>query len=142
MLYTPLINKALIISFTAHKNQTDKNGIPYIYHPYHLAEQMDTEYEICTALLHDVIEDTNMTIQDLREEGFPDEIINAINVLTHRKNQPYTKYINNIKKNELAKKVKLADLKHNSDSTRITSLTEKDEARLRKYKNAINTLTE
>ena len=99
MIYTPLINKALIISFTAHKNQTDKNGIPYIYHPYHLAEQMDTEYEICTALLHDVIEDTNMTIQDLREEGFPDEIINAINVLTHRKNQPYTKYINNIKQN-------------------------------------------
>ena len=133
MIYTPLINKALIISFTAHKNQTDKNGIPYIYHPYHLAEQMDTEYEICTALLHDVIEDTNMTIQDLREEGFPDEIINAINVLTHRKNQPYTKYINNIKQNELAKKVKLADLKHNSDSTRITSLTEKD--------NAIDTLT-
>ena len=141
MIYTPLINKALKISFTAHKNQTDKNGIPYIYHPYHLAEQMDTEYEICTALLHDVIEDTNMTIQDLREEGFPDEIINAINVLTHRKNQPYTKYINNIKQNELAKKVKLADLKHNSDSTRITSLTEKDKARLRKYKNAIDTLT-
>ena len=82
-----------------------------------------------------------MTIQDLREEGFPDEIINAIDVLTHRKNQPYIKYINNIKQNELAKKVKLADLKHNSDSTRITSLTEKDEARLRKYKNAIDTLT-
>lgn len=142
MLYTPLINKALIISFAAHKNQTDKNGIPYIYHPYHLAEQMDTEYEICTALLHDVIEDTNMTIQDLREEGFPDEIINAINVLTHRKNQPYIKYINNIKQNELAKKVKLADLKHNSDSTRITSLTEKDKERVLKYKNAINTLTE
>lgn len=141
MIYTPLINKALIISFTAHKNQTDKNGIPYIYHPYHLAEQMDTEYEICTALLHDVIEDTNMTIHDLREEGFPDEIINAINVLTHRKNQPYTKYINNIKKNELAKKVKLADLKHNSDSTRITSLTEKDKERVLKYKNAIDTLT-
>lgn len=143
MIYTPLTVKALKIAYEAHQGQYDKSGIPYIFHPYHLAEQMDNEYTICIALLHDVIEDTSITIQDLEKE-FPVEITEAIKLLTHTHDDKYEEYIVKIKENELAKIVKLADLKHNLDESRLTNgnnISNKEQKRLReKYLSAMELL--
>src|SRR5690554_2291882 len=99
MIYTPLTKKALIIAYEAHKDQLDKSGLPYVFHPFYLAEQMDDEFTTCVALLHDVVEDSNYTIQDLIDKGFPTEVIEAIRILTHSKNIPYFEYINKVKSN-------------------------------------------
>lgn len=140
MLYTELTKKAMQIAFDAHKEQVDKNGIPYIYHPVHLAEQMSTEYEICVALLHDTVEDGDITFDDLIEAGFPEEVIEAIRLMTHDKSVPYMEYVRKIKDNPIAKVVKLADLRHNSDLSRLDHVTEKDLKRKRKYAQAIQLL--
>ena len=140
MLYTPLTKKAMKIAFEAHKNQTDKNGIPYIYHPIHLAEQMDSENTICVALLHDVVEDTSITFEDLQVEGFSGGIIDALKLLTHDDAVPYMEYVKEIRKNPIATKVKLADLRHNSDLTRLDEVNEKALKRVEKYKDAIKIL--
>lgn len=119
MKYTELTNKALKIAYNAHHGQLDKAGLPYIFHPLYLAEQMSDEVTICVALLHDVLEDTNVTIEELKKE-FPDEIMTALQLLTRDKNTKYFDYIRKIKKNPVATKVKLADLEHNSDLTRFS----------------------
>ena len=141
MLYTKLTKKAMKIAFAAHKNQTDKNGIPYIYHPIHLAEQMADEKTICVALLHDVVEDTDITFEQLAREGFPDDIIEALKLLTHDDSIQYMDYVKEIKSNPIAAAVKLADLKHNSDLTRLDVIDEKAINRAEKYKNAIRLLS-
>lgn len=140
MIYTQLTKKAINIAYNAHMGQFDYFGIPYIFHPIHLAEQMDTEQECVVAILHDVVEDTDVTIEEL-EKDFPIEIINAIKLLTHDKSVDYMEYIRYIKKNPLATKVKLADLTHNSDLTRLNEITDKDIRRTEKYKKAIEFLT-
>lgn len=142
MLYTPLIKKALLISFNVHKDQFDKSGTPYIYHPFHLAEQMQDEYTICVALLHDTVEDGKITLDYLRSEGFPDEIVEAVKLMTHKKRVPYLDYIRNLKKNPIACAVKIADLEHNMDVTRLNVLDTKTYERLEKYKKAIQILKE
>ena len=139
MINTSNTRKAMKIAFDAHIDQVDKSGVPYIYHPIHLAEQMETEDECIVALLHDVVEDTKITFEQL-EKDFSSEIIDALKLLTHNKNVDYIKYINNIKNNPIAKKVKLADLKHNSDITRLEKVTKKDEERREKYRKAIEIL--
>ena len=106
---------ALKIATEAHKGQVDKAGVPYINHPLTVASLVDTEEEKIVALLHDTIEDTNITEQDLIDYGFPNEIVEAVKLLTHNKNVPYMDYVAKIKDNELARKVKIADLTHNSD---------------------------
>ena len=141
MIYTPNTKKAINIAYNAHMGQIDKFGIPYIFHPMHLAEQMDTEEECIVAILHDVIEDTEITFNQL-EEDFSGRVIEALKLLTHDKSVPYDDYIINLKDNPIAKKVKLADLKHNSDSSRLEHITTKDINRLEKYKNALNILLE
>lgn len=141
MLYTKLTKKAMKIAFEAHKNQTDKNGIPYIYHPIHLAEQMADEKTICVALLHDVVEDTDITFEQLVREGFPDDIIEALKLLTHDDSIQYVDYVKEIKSNPIAAAVKLADLKHNSDLTRLDVIDEKAINRAEKYKKAIRLLS-
>ena len=140
MLYTELTKKAMKISFDAHKNQVDKTGVPYVFHPMHLAEQMKDEYGCCVALLHDVIEDTDMTFEDLEKEGFPKDVIDALKLLTHDISIPYMDYVREIKKNELARKVKLADLRHNSDLSRLDIVDEKAISRQKKYLQAIELL--
>lgn len=142
MIYTDLTKKALCISFEAHKRQLDKGGLPYVYHPYHLAEQMNDEYSVCAALLHDVVEDTSITLSDLRKYGFPEEVVEAVRVMTHADGVPYMEYISKIKKNPIARKVKLADLRHNSDTSRLPFTDEKTAARIEKYKKAIELLSE
>ena len=118
MIYTPLTNKAMQIAYAAHHGQVDHGGIPYIFHPYHLAEQMTDEYTTCAALLHDVVEDTAVTLEELAAI-FPQEVVDAVALLTHAENVDYFDYVAAIKKNPIAKAVKLADLTHNSDRTRL-----------------------
>ena len=118
MVYTELTNKAMKIAYTAHHGQTDYNGIPYIFHPIHLAEEMDDEISTCVALLHDTVEDTAVTLEDLRRE-FPAEVVNAVRLLTHGEDVDYFDYVRAIRQNPIAVKVKLADLRHNGDPKRI-----------------------
>lgn len=137
-----MTKKAMKICFEAHKNQVDKNGIPYVFHPFHVAEQMTDEVTVSVALLHDVVEDSNITFEDLCNEGFPDDVIEALILLTHDESVPYLDYVAEIKTNPIAKAVKLADLQHNSDITRLGLITEKDLERIEKYKKAIELLNE
>ena len=141
MIYTDNTRKAMKIAYEAHNGQLDKSGVPYIFHPIHLAEQMTTEEECIVALLHDVVEDTDVTFEELQKE-FSSRIIEALKLLTHDKSVPYDEYILNLKENQIAKKVKLADLRHNSDKTRLEHLTPRDIMRNKKYEKAIKTLLE
>ena len=118
MIYTELTKKAMRLCFDAHKDQVDKTGLPYVFHPFHLAEQMADELSTVCALLHDVIEDTDYTFDDLRAMGFPQEVIEVLTLLTHEEGVPYMEYVQKIKPHPIAKQVKLADLRHNSDLTR------------------------
>ena len=136
IIYTHLTKKAMKICFAIHKEQKDKSGMPYVFHPFHLAEQMQTEDEICTALLHDVLEDSEMTLHQLAEAGFSEDTLAALQLLTHDKNVPYMDYITALKEHPIARKVKLADLAHNSDTGRLDVITEKDKKRLQKYQQA------
>lgn len=142
MIYTKMTKIALKMCFEAHKNQVDKSGMPYVFHPFHLAEQMQDEDTTIVALLHDVIEDTEYTIDDLRDRGFSDKVIDAISLMTHDLSVPYMEYVAQIKTNPIATAVKLADLKHNSDMTRLESITAKDEERAEKYRSAIELLAD
>ena len=123
MIYTELTNKAMRLAYKAHHGQVDQCGQPYVFHPFHLAEQMKDEYTVCIALLHDVVEDTSVTFEELSKE-FPKEVIDALRLLTHDKGTDYFEYVKAIKQNPLAKAVKLADLEHNSDQSRMVGCTE------------------
>ncbi len=152
MIYTPLTKKAMRIAYYAHHGQEDKGGVPYIFHPIHLAEQMEDEITACIALLHDVAEDTEVTIDKLAEI-FPPEVVNALKLLTHSRDVDYFDYIKAVKSDPLAKKVKLADIEHNLDETRTCEIevlsTQGDEEfcrqqkikRREKYKKAKEILT-
>ena len=140
MIYTNLTKKALKICFYADFNQVVKTGLPYVFHPFHLAEQMNSEDEVCVALLHDTVEDTDITFEDLINEGFNDNIISALKLLTHNDDSPYMDYIYKIKANPLARKVKLADLYHNSDLTRLDLTVDKIPPKYEIYLDAIKFL--
>lgn len=119
MIYTKLTNKAMRIAYDAHHGQLDCNGVPYIFHPFHVAEQMNDEISVCVALLHDVVEDTSLTVEELSRE-FPEEVVQAVSLLTHDKSVDYFDYLQQIKRNPYARNVKIADVLHNSDQSRIT----------------------
>jgi hypothetical protein len=178
MLYTPAINKALKLTAKLHTDQLDKNEVPYLAHPLHLAEQMDTEAEICAALLHDVLEDSSITAEELVARGIPETAVNAILLLTHEEGTPYLDYVQAIQDGDygtkkpvddhdaalarlyhagapsvdpgennpnldpvaegarIARKVKLADLKHNSELGRLSIVSSRDIKRLKKYREA------
>ena len=106
------------IAYEAHHGQVDKCGMPYIFHPYHLAEQMEDEYAVCVALLHDVLEDTDFP-REILEKEFPIAVMEAVDLLTHKEGVPYLEYVEKLKDNPLAQTVKLADLTHNCDNTRL-----------------------
>ena len=137
MIYTELTKKALKLCFEAHKDQVDKTNLPYVFHPFHLAEQMTDEISTVCALLHDVVEDTNTSFIDLENMGFPKEVIDVLKLLTHNDNTPYMDYVINLSQNKTAVKVKLADLKHNSDLTRLDVIDEYALQRKEKYAKAI-----
>lgn len=140
MIVTKLTEKALGICLAAHAEQVDLAGNPYYEHPVHLAEQMDDEATTCAALLHDVIEDTDTTLDDITLAGMPDAVVEAVGLLTHKRGTPYMDYIEGLADNPIAKKVKLADLEHNSDLSRLPEVTERDLKRIEKYKRAIELL--
>lgn len=127
MYYSDMVKKAMKIMFDAHKDDFDKGGYPYVFHPFYLATQVEGEYATCVALLHDLVEDHGdmYNFQTLLEIGFPIEVIDALKVLTHEKRVPYMEYIEKISKNEIARKVKIQDLKHNLDIRRTDGVKSK-----------------
>ena len=140
MYYSPLVKKASLIAYEAHKNDYDKGGYPYVMHPFYLAFQMGDEAAVCVALLHDVIEDhgDKYSFETLEAEGFPAEIVDAIRLLTHSPDLPYMDYVRAVGGNPLARKVKIADIKHNTDRSRLNGEgTPKDEL----YREALAYLT-
>lgn len=136
-----MLQKALQIITEAHKNQTDKAGQPYIFHLLRVSEKGQTETEKNCGLLHDLIEDTEWTFEDLKQEGFSDEIIRVLECVTKRENENYTDFIKRIAENPTAIKVKLNDLEDNLNIKRLSFLTEKDTERLNKYLTAHHFLT-
>ena len=142
MIYTCMTKKALKLCFEAHKDQLDKSGMPYVFHPFHLAEQMETEQTTVAALLHDVIEDTKYTFRHLEKMGFSADVIEALKLLTHNDGSEYMDYIKRIKQNPIARAVKLADLSHNSDITRLDTVDQKALERREKYLTAKKFLEE
>ena len=129
-----MTKKAIALMFEKHKNQVDKSGMPYVFHPFHVAEQMTDENTTIVALLHDIIEDTDVTFEDLRKNGFSDEVIEALTFLTHDPNINYYDYVERVGENDIARAVKIKDLEHNMDLSRIDNPTEKEYNRLEKYK--------
>src|ERR1700722_11730123 len=135
-----LLEQAIAIALLNHSGRTDKGGNPYILHPLRVMMHMDTIEEQIIAVLHDVIEDTDITIDYLVNSGFPASILRAIDLLTKKQNQSYPAYILAIRESPITIKVKLADLKDNLDQTRLKEITNADRLRIRKYKQAIKTL--
>ncbi|MCM1288985.1 MAG: GTP pyrophosphokinase [Clostridium sp.] len=140
MIYTALTKRAMEICYRAHAGQLDKGGMPYVFHPFHIAGQMEDEYSICVALLHDTVEDGGIELSELSDAGFPEEIVRTVDILTRRTDEPYMEYIERLKGNSLAVKVKLADLNHNSDMTRLNIITKQDMERKEKYEKAMEVL--
>jgi (p)ppGpp synthase/HD superfamily hydrolase len=133
-----LLEKAIGIALEIHAGQKDKAGLPYILHPLTVMLQMDTDDERVTAVLHDTIEDSRMTLDQLRQQlNLPDHIVEALDLLTHDKNAlSYDQYIERLRPYPLARKVKLADLRHNMEVTRIRQMAAKDMERLARYHRA------
>lgn len=143
MIYTELTNKALKLAYEAHHGQVDKGGVPYIFHPIHLAEQMEDETAACAALLHDVVEDTSVTLERLARE-FPREVVEAVRLLTREKGTDYFDYVRAIRQNPVARAVKRADLVHNADESRLagSGMPGEVQARQEKYRRALEILEE
>lgn len=134
------IEKAIQIALDAHKGHVDKGGHAYILHPLRVMYNVDGIEEKIVAVLHDVVEDSNYTFADLEQEGISLNCIEALMLLTHEKHIPYIDYIKRISANSIAKTVKLADLRDNSDSSRLVEITDEDKERLKKYGIAIDFL--
>jgi guanosine-3',5'-bis(diphosphate) 3'-pyrophosphohydrolase len=135
----PTIEDAIILATKAHRGQVDKANKPYILHPLRVMLKMDTEAEMMTAVLHDVIEDTKMSMDDLSD--YPEEVREAIYRLTHDEKVEYFDYVMACKENPIARKVKMADAQDNADLTRIIDPNEKDQKRRKKYQKVIEILT-
>lgn len=133
MIYTALTCKAMKIAYEAHHGQYDRNGVPYIFHPYHVAEQMIDEVTVCVALLHDVVEDTSVTMDELAKE-FPAEVIEALKLLTHEAGEEYLEYVKRVCTNPVAKAVKIADMTHNMDESRIYDKSKVSEKQIEHWK--------
>jgi (p)ppGpp synthase/HD superfamily hydrolase len=130
------LEKAILIAVQAHQGQEDKAGDPYILHPLRVMLRMDTETETIAAILHDIVEDTRWTKDDLRKEGFSEEVLEVVDCLTRKEKESYEEFIERVKLNPIARKVKLADLEDNMDVKRIKEPKEKDWERLKKYHRA------
>ncbi len=133
-----MILKAFFIAKNAHKGQIDKSGKKYINHPVAVASLVFTEKERVVALLHDVIEDTSITIEDLIKSGIPLDVVDAIKCLSKEENLEYFEYLKRVKSNKLARSVKIADLTHNMDLSRLNHISNEDFNRYKKYKRAMS----
>ena len=135
------LDRAIELAKQHHEGQTDKAGKPYIDHPLRVMNQVESEEEKIVAVLHDIVEDTNISLDDLRNEGFSEKVVSAVECLTKQDGENYDSYIERISFNPLAVKIKLADLEDNSDLTRLPEVTDKDLERLEKYDKALEKLT-
>jgi len=133
---------AINLATEKHREQTDKGGNPYIHHLTAVANALDNTENKIVAYLHDICEDTDMTLDELRNMGFTERIVNSVDVITKRKGQSYDEYLKDVRKDSNAWHVKIADLKNNMDITRINDPEEEDFARIEKYKKALEFLTE
>lgn len=124
------------IAYEAHAGQFDECGVPYIFHPLHVAESVTSEDACCAALLHDVIEDTSVTVEELRAAGMPPAVTFAVQLLTHAQDVDYLDYVRAIKASPVAREVKLADLSHNMDLSRLDRIAGEDIERNRLYAQA------
>jgi (p)ppGpp synthase/HD superfamily hydrolase len=136
------LEDALMLAAMAHRGQVDKAGQPYILHPIRLMLAMTGEQERMAALLHDVVEDSDVTLGDLTVAGYPVEVIETVGLLTHPAGMEYFDYIGRVRENPIARRVKVADLKDNLDLSRIASPSEKDRERMEKYRAALEILGE
>lgn len=130
------MDKAIQIAVQAHAGQMRKNGTPYILHPLRLMFKQESEELMTLAVLHDVVEDTAITIEDLQQEGFPETVIKALKLLTHDDDTPYETYIEQIASNPMARAVKLADLEDNMNLRELPEITQHDLERTAKYHKA------
>jgi len=135
------LEKAISLATDAHNGQEDKNGDPYILHPLRVMARVEPETEKIVAVLHDIIEDTDYTIENLREKGYSKEVLESIDCLTKRDSKDYDEYLQRCKLNSIARKVKIADLEDNMDIRRFNILKEEDLKRLNKYLRAWKHLT-
>ncbi len=131
---------AVQIAVRAHAGALDKSGQPYILHPLRVMQAQQTNDARMAGVLHDVVEDSDVTLTDLREAGIPESVLEAIALLTHDEVTPYEIYVQTLKSNPLARSVKLADLRDNMNVLRLPEFTEKDLRRLEKYRRAYETL--
>ena len=130
------LEQAIELAVKHHKGQYDKGGKPYILHPLRLMMSVDTDDEKIVAVMHDLVEDTHITIAYLRSAGFSEKVLSALDCVTNRDNEDYESFIERIAQNPLATKVKLADLEDNMDLSRISEPSKKDYKRIEKYKRA------
>lgn len=135
-----IINEAFEIALKAHEDQIDKAGQPYINHPIHVAVGVESDEEKAVALLHDVVEDSSVSLDDLRAQGLPEAVVEAVGAMTKREGEDYEGYLMRVKSNPIARVVKIADMEHNSDLSRIPNPTAKDWARVDKYKKGLELL--
>lgn len=140
MIYTENTKKAIRLMFKYQKDQIGKDNLPYVFHPWHVAESMKDEVRTIVALLHDVLEDTELTIEDIKNAGFSTEVVNALKLLTHNEGEDYYEYIKRIGTNPIARDVKISDLTHNSDLTRLSEINTEDKERTKKYQKSLTYL--
>jgi (p)ppGpp synthase/HD superfamily hydrolase len=131
-----LLEKAIEIALRAHAGQKGKDGSPYILHPLRVMTRVGTDEERIAAVLHDVVEDSDVTLDDLRQAGFSEKVLTTVKLLTHEEGVSYEDYVNRLKSDPMARRIKLADLEDNSDIRRLSGIEEKDLERLRKYHRA------
>jgi (p)ppGpp synthase/HD superfamily hydrolase len=141
MLYTALTKKALARACSVHQGQTDRFGMPVVAHLIHLAERMTDEDTVVVALLHETLERGVLTLSDLRREGFSEKIVDAVNVITYRGERQYVRFIRRLKENRIAAVVKAADLRHDTDITRMDVISDQETALLQKYERALRILS-
>jgi len=138
----PTVEDAIALARRSHSGQVDKAGEAYISHPLRVMAAMETEDERMVAVLHDVVEDTDVTVADLVNAGYPDAVVQAVALLTKPEHEDYFDYVRRVGQNPLARKVKLADLRDNMNLERIAQPTEKDHRRLERYRQALQVLGE
>ena len=134
------LERAVAIAAEAHAGQVDKAGAPYLLHPLRLMLQMETLEERMVAVLHDVVEDSDWSFERLRREGFSENVLEGIDAVTRREGETYEEFVLRASRHPIGRRVKLADLRDNSDLSRIASPTEKDRERVEKYRRAIERL--
>ena len=137
---TQTLERAIAIAATAHAGQVDKGGAPYILHPLKVMLRMSTLEERIVAVLHDVVEDCDISLEDLRKEGFSEVVLTAIESLTKVPGESYEDFVERAAQNPIGRVVKLADLEENSDLSRIASPSWEDLERIEKYRRAIGRL--